>query len=164
MNSPSNGFKNESDELANQSSSSLDPISPEPQKGPISFLSGSITSLSFSFLSLFISKKIVIYFSIHSPNYSSPFAQSIASGFKTLIIGISFLATFTFGFIGLGLFLVFIRSLIEGNKDKTDQHLTIKLSYLDLSMTLHDLGLLVLLLSPGMLLSILLLSTFAAGG
>ncbi|ABM75508.1 Conserved hypothetical protein [Prochlorococcus marinus str. NATL2A] len=31
-------------------------------------------------------------------------------------------------------------------------------------MTLHDLGLLVLLLSPGMLLSILLLSTFAAGG
>jgi len=31
-------------------------------------------------------------------------------------------------------------------------------------MTLHDLGLLVLLLSPGMLLSVLLLSTFAAGG
>ena len=66
------------------------------------------------------SKKIVLYFSIHTPNYSSPIAQSIASGFKTLIIGISFLATFTFGFIGLGLFLVFIRSLIEGNKDKTD--------------------------------------------
>ncbi len=31
-------------------------------------------------------------------------------------------------------------------------------------MTIHDLGLLVLLLSPGMLLSVLLLSTFAAGG
>jgi len=60
MNSPSNGFKNESDELANQSSSSLDPNSPEPQKGPLSFLSGSITSLSFSFLSLFISKKILL--------------------------------------------------------------------------------------------------------
>ena len=120
MNSPSNGFKKESDELANPSSSPLDTISPEPKKGPLSLLSGSITSLSFSLLSLFISKKIVIYFSIHSPNYSSPFAQSIASGFKTLIIGISFLATFTFGFIGLGLFLVFIRSLIEGNKDKTD--------------------------------------------
>ena len=120
MNSPSNGFKNESDELANPSSSPLDTTSPEPKKGPLSFLSGSITSLSFSLLSLFISKKIVIYFSIHSPNYSSPFAQSIASGFKTLIIGISFLATFTFGFIGLGLFLVFIRSLIEGKKEKTD--------------------------------------------
>ena len=120
MNSPSNGFKNESDELPNPSSRTLDSASSEPRKGPLSFLSGSITSLSFSLLSLFISKKIVLYFSIHTPNYSSPIAQSIASGFKTLIIGISFLATFTFAFIGLGLFLVFIRSLIEGNKDKTD--------------------------------------------
>ena len=120
MNLPKNGFKNTPDELANLSSSSSDAISSEPKKGPLSFLSGAITSLSFSLLSLFISKKIVLYFSIHTPNYSSPIAQSIASGFKTLIIGISFLATFTFGFIGLGLFLVFIRSLIEGNKDKTD--------------------------------------------
>ena len=119
MNSPSNGFKNESDELANSSASPLVNTSSEPKKGPLSFLSGSITSLSFSLLSLFISKKIVLYFSTHSPNYSSPFAQSIASGFKTLIIGISFLATFTFGFIGLGLFLVFIRSLIEGNTEKS---------------------------------------------
>jgi len=120
MNSPSNGFKNESDELDNSSSNTLDADRSEPEKGPLSFLSGSITSLSFSLLSLFISKKIALYFSIHTPNYSSPIAQSIASGFKTLIIGISFLATFTFGFIGLGLFLVFIRSLIEGNKVKTD--------------------------------------------
>ena len=120
MNPPSNGFKNESDELTNSPSSPTGTSSSEPKKGPFSFLSGSITSLSFSLLSLFISKKIVLYFSTHTPNYSSPIAQSIASGFKTLIIGISFLATFTFGFIGLGLFLVFIRSLIEGNKEKTD--------------------------------------------
>ena len=120
MNPPSNGFKNEADELDDSSPSPIVKASSEPKKGPLSFLSGSITSLSFSLLSLFISKKIVLYFSIHTPNYSSPIAQSIASGFKTLIIGISFLATFTFGFIGLGLFLVFIRSLIEGDKDKTD--------------------------------------------
>jgi len=120
MNSPSNGFKNESDELANRLSTPSDTTRSEPKKGPLSFLSGSITSLSFSLLSLFVSKKIVLYFSIHTPNYSSPIAQSIASGFKTLIIGISFLATFTFGFIGLGLFLVFIRSLMEGNKVKND--------------------------------------------
>jgi len=120
MNSPSNGFKNKSDELSNSSASPITTASSEPKKGPLNFLSGSITSLSFSLLSLFISKKIVLYFSIHTPNYSSPIAQSIASGFKTLIIGISFLATFTFGFIGIGLFLVFIRSLIEGNMDKTD--------------------------------------------
>ena len=120
MNSPSNGFKNESDELDNISSIPTETASSETKKGPLSFFSGSITSLFFSFLSLFISKKIVLYFSIHSPNYSSPIAQSIASGFKTLIIGISFLATFTFGFIGLGLFLVFIRSLIEGNNERSD--------------------------------------------
>ena len=115
MNSSSNGFKKESDEL-----SPVDNGSSDPKKGPLSFFTGSITSLFFSFLCLLLSKKIVLYFSIHTPNYSSPIAQSIASGFKTLIVGISFLATFTFGFIGLGLFLVFIRSLIEGNKEKTD--------------------------------------------
>ena len=120
MNSPNKGIKNKSDELANSDSSPIDSSSNEQQKGPLSFLSGSITSLFFSFLCLFISKKIVLYFSIHTPNYSSPIAQSIASGFKTLIIGISFLATFTFGFIGLGLILVFIRSLLEGNKEKRD--------------------------------------------
>ncbi len=120
MNLPSNGFKKESDEKTTISSNPLDSSSLEPKKGPLSFLSGSITGLSFCLLSLFISKKIVLYFSIHTPNYSSPIAQSIASGFKTLIIGISFLATFTFGFIGLGLFLVFIRSLIEGNNERSD--------------------------------------------
>ena len=120
MNSPSNGFKKEADESSPSESSPIDRDSSEPKKGPLSFLSGSITSLSFSFLCLFISKKIVLYFSLHTPSYSSAIAQSIASGFKTLIIGISFLATFTFGFIGLGLFLVFIRSLIEGNNVKKD--------------------------------------------
>ena len=118
MTSPGNGFKNESDELAKSTSIPKDASDSEPKKGPLSFLSGSITSLIFSLLSLFISKKIVLYFSTHTPNYSSQIALSIASGFKTLIIGISFLATFTFGFIGFGLFLVFIRSLIEGNEEK----------------------------------------------
>tara|TARA_B100001029_G_C14635834_1_gene221652 strand:+ start:149 stop:511 length:363 start_codon:yes stop_codon:yes gene_type:complete len=118
MSSSSNGFKKESDELNKQEPTSVDLSNPELKKGPLSFFSGSFTSLSFAFLSLFISRKIVLYFSLHSPTYSSAIAQSIASGFKTLIIGMSFLATFTFGFIGLGLFLVFIRSLIEVNKVK----------------------------------------------
>ena len=120
MNSPINGFKKESQELVSSEASPISSDTSEPKQGPLSFLSGSITSLFFSYISLFISRKIVLYFSIHTPNYSSPIAQSIASGFKSLIIRISFLATFTFGFIGLPLFLVFIRSLIEGNKEKTD--------------------------------------------
>ena len=120
MNLPTNGFKKNSDEDMTSESVSNQNLISEPKKGPLSFISGSLTSLSFAFLSLFLSKKIVLYFSIHTPNYSSPIANSIASGFKTLIIGISFLATFTFGFIGVGLFLVFFRSLIEVSKEKAD--------------------------------------------
>tara|TARA_B100000700_G_C14809170_1_gene744286 strand:+ start:153 stop:518 length:366 start_codon:yes stop_codon:yes gene_type:complete len=87
-----------------------------PQKGPLSFLSGALTSITLCLLCYRISQAIVIYFSTHVPTYSSKFALSIASGFKTLIIGTSFLATFTFGFIGLGLSVVFIRSLFDAKK------------------------------------------------
>jgi len=120
MNSSKNGFNNEMDEIPSIDSEKVIESKTESKKGPLSFLSGSITSLTLSWLSLLISKKIVYYFIDHSLSYSSPIAQSIASGFKTLIIGMSFLATFTFGFIGLGLFLVFIRSLIEVKAVKSD--------------------------------------------
>ncbi|WP_052043121.1 MULTISPECIES: DUF3082 domain-containing protein [Prochlorococcus] len=83
------------------------------KKGPLSFLSGALTSLLLAWVALLLSEKLVIYFTIHAPNYSSPIAQSIGSGFKTLVIGMSFLATFSFGFIGLGLVIVFIRSLFD---------------------------------------------------
>ena len=85
-----------------------------PKKGPLSFLTGAFTSALFALISFQFSQRLVIYFTLHSPSYSSPIAQSVASGFKTLVIGISFLATFTFGFIGLGLAVVFIRSLLDG--------------------------------------------------
>ena len=91
-----------------------------PKKGPLSFFSGAITSIFFALICLKLSEKIVVYFTLHSPDYSSPIAQSVASGFKTLVIGICFLATFTFAFIGLGLILVFIRSLFGGNSTVQD--------------------------------------------
>ncbi len=113
MNLSKNGFKNEMEEIPSLAPEKAIESKPEQNKGPLSFFTGSITSLTLGWLSLLISRKIIYYFMEHSPSYASPIAQSIASGFKTLIIGMSFLATFTFGFIGLGLFLVFIRSLIE---------------------------------------------------
>ena len=112
--------KNQIEVTPSNESEKINDSAPEAKKGPLSFFSGSITSLILSWLSLLISRKIVYYFMDHSPVYSSPIAQNIASGFKTLIIGMSFLATFTFGFIGLGLFLVFIRSLIEVKTVKSD--------------------------------------------
>ena len=66
------------------------------KKGPISFLSGALTSGLLGWICLLLSTRIVIYFSEHKPSYSSPFAQSIASGFKTLIIGTSFLMLKTY--------------------------------------------------------------------
>jgi len=90
------------------------------KKGPSSFFSGALTSGLLAWLCLGLSQKMVVYFTVHSSVYSSPIAQSVASGFKTLVIGMCFLATFTFGFIGLGLTLVFIRSLFDSQSPDTD--------------------------------------------
>ncbi len=81
-----------------------------PEKGPLNFLIGSLTSFSLFVFFYFLSNKIAIYFSIHKPSNSSEIVQSISSSINTLIIGLSFLLTFSFAFIGIGLFFVFIRS------------------------------------------------------
>ena len=85
-------------------------IENNPEKGPLSFLTGSITSLILFVAFYRISLAISIYFSTHKPSNDSEIVQNISSSLNTLIIGLSFLATFSFGFIGLGLFIVFIRS------------------------------------------------------
>ena len=81
-----------------------------PEKGPLNFIVGSLTSFLLFIFFYFLSNKIVIYFSIHKPSNSSEIVQSISSSINTLIIGLSFLLTFSFAFIGIGLFIVFIRS------------------------------------------------------
>ena len=83
-----------------------------PEKSPLSFISGSLTSFLLFIFFYFISNKIAIYFSLHKPSNSSEIVQSISSSINTLIIGLSFLLTFSFAFIGLGLFIVFIRSFL----------------------------------------------------
>ena len=81
-----------------------------PEKGPLNFFLGSVTSFLLFISFYFISNKIAIYFSLHKPSNSSEIVQNISSSINTLIIGLSFLLTFSFGFIGIGLFIVFIRS------------------------------------------------------
>ena len=84
----------------------------KPRKGPLSFLSGALTSALLGWLCLQLSRRVVLHFALHPPSYSSRLAQSIATAMKTLAVGMSFLATFSFGFIALGLTLVFVRSLV----------------------------------------------------
>ena len=81
-------------------------------KNPASFLTGALTSALLGWLSLGLSRRVVGYYLAHPPHHDSALAQSIATALKTLIVGMCFLATFSFGFIGLGLFLVFLRSLM----------------------------------------------------
>ena len=83
-----------------------------PNKSPLSFITGSLTSFILCIVFYFISNKIAIYFSLHKPTNSSEIVQSISTSINTLIIGLSFLLTFSFAFIGLGLFIVFIRSFL----------------------------------------------------
>ena len=106
--SPENSLQNDS---VQDSSKKIQPI----KKGPLSFLTGALTSLLLGWSCLLISERVLIYFTSHPPHYSSAIAQSIGDGFKTLVIGMSFLATFTFFFIGLGLLIVLIRSLFDAN-------------------------------------------------
>ena len=85
-------------------------IDNKPQKGPLSFLTGSATSFILFIVFYKLSIAISIYFSTHKPTNNSEIVQNISSSLNTLIIGLSFLATFSFGFIGLGLLIVFFRS------------------------------------------------------
>ena len=81
-----------------------------PEKGPLNFIVGSLTSFLLFIFFYFLSNKIAIYFSTHKPSNSSEIVQNISSSINTLIVGLSFLLTFSFAFIGIGLFIVFIRS------------------------------------------------------
>jgi hypothetical protein len=85
------------------------------RKGPLSFLSGALTAALLAWLSLGLSRRLVLYYALHPPHYSSAIAQSIAAALKTLIVGMAFLATFSFAFIAFGLALVFLRSLVPGS-------------------------------------------------
>ena len=98
-----------------KSESPIKPSDPAPRKGPLSFLSGSLTAGLLAWLALGLSQKLVAYYALHPPSYGSAIAQSIATALKTLIVGMSFLATFSFAFIGIGLALVFVRNLVSGS-------------------------------------------------
>jgi len=96
---------------------SPDTGSGRPRKGPLSFLSGALTSGLLAWLCLGLSQKVLGYYALHPPHYEARVAQSIATALKTMIVGMSFLATFSFAFVGLGLLLVFLRSLLPARPE-----------------------------------------------
>lgn len=97
-----------------------DPEQPR-RKSPLSLLSGAITAGLLGWLCLGLSRRIAVYYALHPPSYASAIAQSIATALKTLIVGMAFLATFSFGFIALGLTLALVRSLVSGLPSTAEQ-------------------------------------------
>ena len=93
------------------------PDEQQPRKGPLSFFSGALTAGLMAWLAFGLSRRMVVYFAVHPQHYSSPIAQNIAVTLKTLLVGLSFLATFSTAFVALGLTLVFLRSLFTGPAD-----------------------------------------------
>ncbi len=96
------------------SAAAPEPAVPEPaapRKGPLSFLTGALTSGLLAWFCLGLSGRVVGYYAEHPPHYDVQIAQSIATALKTLLVGMCFLATFSFAFIGVGLLLTFLRSL-----------------------------------------------------
>ena len=88
------------------------PAAAHPRHGPVPYLVGALSSGLFTVLSWWVARGLVLHFALHPPHYSKPIAQSIAVGLKTILIGTSFLAVFSFGFIGVGLFLLLVRTLL----------------------------------------------------
>ncbi len=98
-------------QLVPENGASAPPAPATPRKGPLSFLSGALTSGLLAWVCLGLSSRVVGYYAEHPPHYDAQIAQSIATALKTLIVGMCFLATFSFAFIGIGLLLTFLRSL-----------------------------------------------------
>jgi len=86
-------------------------------KSPLSLLLGALTSGMLGWVCLLLSGGLVHYFALHGRHYNSPIAESIASGLQTLLVGMAFLATFSFGFIGIGLLLALARRLLAGSPE-----------------------------------------------
>ncbi|KKZ13932.1 MAG: hypothetical protein TQ37_02810 [Candidatus Synechococcus spongiarum 15L] len=87
----------------------------QPRHGPFRYLAGALSSGLFAVLSWGVARRLVVHFTLHPPHYSKPVAQSIAVALKTILIGTSFLAVFSFSLIGVGLSLLLVRTLLPRN-------------------------------------------------
>lgn len=86
--------------------------SSRPRHGPLRYLTGALSSGLFAVLSWQVAERLVVHFTLHPPHYSKPVTQSIAVGLKTILVGTSFLAVFSFSLIAVGLSLLLARSLL----------------------------------------------------
>ena len=138
--------------------------SPKRQrKGPISFLSGSLTSFGFGWLALQLAQRIVGYYAEHPPPLRRALCPEHRGVHEDADRGDELPGHLHLCFRGLGA-VFHVPAQLDAGLERSGANSLAWAGGTCCSMTAHDLQLLVLLLSPGMLLSVLLLLTFAAGG
>lgn len=86
---------------------------------PLKALTATLIAGGFAIALYFLTASIAQTFASKPITSSNPTAISISAAVRTLVVGISTLATFVFGFIAAGLVIVTIYSAIEQWKNRS---------------------------------------------
>jgi hypothetical protein len=95
------------------------PITPQEKlPSPLRCLSGALISGGFAIALYFVSSSIAHSFGSKPIASTNPTAINIAIAVRTLVVGISMLATFVFGLVAVGLIAITIQSSIQYLKNR----------------------------------------------
>ena len=83
---------------------------------PIRCFTGSAISGGLGFAAYLLTKSIIVTYTTMPINFNNEFAIRIATTVRTLIMGLTVLATFLFGMIALGLTALGIKLIIDNGK------------------------------------------------
>lgn len=86
---------------------------------PLKALTATLIAGGFAIALYFLTSSIAQTFANKPITSTNPTAINISAAVRTLVVGISTLATFVFGFIAAGLVIVTIYSVIEQSKNKS---------------------------------------------
>ena len=87
---------------------------------PIRCFTGSAISGGLGVASYLLTKSIVVTYTTMPIKFNNPMAVRIASTVRTLIMGLTILATFLFGMVAIGLIALGIKLIIEEMKGKAE--------------------------------------------
>ena len=113
-----NDSENKEKSLTNESESSTDQgdSSDNEKITPARCFSGSAISGALGFVTYLLSKSIVMTYSTMPLNFNNAMAVRIASTVRTLVMGLTIMATFLFIMVTIGLIALGVKLLLEGDQ------------------------------------------------
>ncbi len=87
---------------------------------PLQCLTSSFIAGALAIAAYFLTVSIAQTYANQPVNFNNPIAINIAYAVRTLVVGITALATFTFGMATIGLFALAIQLIIERGKQKVN--------------------------------------------